>query len=585
MKSIQHQLEDHLQQALNKAFPDLVTKDVLIAVMQSSQPQFGHYQCNSPMKLAKVLQKSPRQVAEGIINHLDLSVHPDSPIESVDIAGPGFINIKIKPDFLSKVIQKTLKIGPIGLPKTTKPQRVVIDFSSPNVAKEMHVGHIRSTIIGDSLSRLFEFLGDDVLRLNHVGDWGTSFGMLITYLKEREPEVFSGNQPTDLTHLMGWYRASKKVFDEDEEFKKRAQRQVVALQQGDLEALRAWRLICEISEKAYQEIYKLLDVRITTRGESFYNPLLLPLVNDLQKKGLLELSDGAKCMFLEGFQTREGTPLPLILQKSDGGFNYATTDLAALRHRIEEEKADRVIYVIDLGQSTHLQMVFQAAVKAGYWDPKKVRVDHVGFGLVLGPDGKKFKTRSGDSEKLIDLLTQAVDEAEKILNERSPSMDIQERKKLAHALGIGAVKYSDLSTNRTGDYQFSYEKMLRFEGNTAAFIMYAYVRVAGIKRKVQQDIDLLIAQGSIHLSHPSEIALALQVAQFGEVLEQITVDLMPNHLTDYLYGLADRFHAFFRDCRVEGSSEQRDRLLLCEAVARTMKQGLEILGIPIVDKM
>ena len=476
MKSLLSVLKSKFHQAAEQAFPQLLTDDQTIPteVTVSTQTAFGHYQCNTAMKLTKILRQPPPKIADQIVKALDLS---DGMISKLEVAGPGFINITLDPAFLSKETDILLRYSHFGIDPPKKQQRIIIDFSSPNVAKEMHVGHLRSTIIGDCLARLFEFLGHDVLRLNHIGDWGTAFGMLIAYLKEEAPLVLAGKQNTDLTHLVAWYKASKKRFDEDSEFKKRAQLEVISLQHGEPKGRQAWEIICEISRKAYEEIYHLLDVRLTERGESFYNPYLADIVTDLDKKGLITLSHGAKCIFLEGFQNREGEPLPLMVQKSDGGYNYDTTDLAAVYHRVHVERADRLIYVTDAGQATHFQMIFKAAEKAGYLDPKKVRVDHVPFGLVLGLDGKKFRTRSGDTERLIDLLEAAVNFADKILKERSPEMEEGERKRIAHALGIGAVKYADLSNHRLGDYTFSYDRMLRFEGNTAAYLMYSYVRV------------------------------------------------------------------------------------------------------------
>ena len=359
----------------------------------------------------------------------------------------------------------------------------------------------------------------------------------------------------------------------------------MALQSGDPSSLKAWKIICGISRQAYQEIYDLLDIKLLERGESFYNPMLPSLVSDLDSKGLIQVSDGAKCIFLEGFQNREGQPLPLMIQKSDGGYNYDTTDMAAIRHRIQEEKADRIIIVTDAGQSTHFQMIFAAAEKAGYLDRSHVQVDHVPFGLVLGNDGKKFKTRSGDTEPLIDLLIAAIEQAKEILRARDPQMDPALIEEISRTLGIGAVKYADLSCHRTGDYVFSYERMLRFEGNTAAFLMYAYVRVAGIKRKTQADIEKIKQTCRIALEHPSEIALGLHLLQFGETLELISRELLPNRLTDYLYSLAEKFNAFFRDCRVEGTAQQNPRLLLCEVTARTLHRGLNILGLNTVERM
>jgi arginyl-tRNA synthetase len=570
---------------LNFLFAPSLPTEVPLEITPSTQDQFGHYQCNTAMKLGKILKKNPRQVAEEMVAKVKENPHYEKMIAKLEIAGPGFINITLTPHYLSQYVDAMLHHSHLGIDHPQKPKRIIVDFSSPNTAKEMHVGHLRSTIIGDSLARLFEFLGHDVLRLNHVGDWGTAFGMLIAFMKEQAPDVLTGKQPTDLKHLMGWYKASKECFDKDPAFKKSSQLEVVALQSGDPTALKAWGIICEISQKAYQEIYNLLDVKIKERGESFYQPYLAALIEDLESKKLIQISDGAKCVFLEGFQNREGEPLPLMVQKSDGGYNYDTTDLAAIRQRIEEEKADRIIYVTDSGQSLHFQMIFKAAEKAGYLDTKRVRVDHVPFGLVLGADGKKFRTRSGETEKLIDLLNAAVEYAKKVFAERNPDLDPKERDYLAEIVGIGAVKYADLSSHRVSDYMFSYERMLRLEGNTAAFLLYSYVRVLGIKRKVQIDVEALIKDHHITLEHSSEIALGLHLARFAETLDLVAEELLPNRLSEYLYILAEKFNAFFRDCRVEGSKEQNSRLLLCELVARVLSQGLNILCLKTVDKM
>lgn len=587
MRTIIDLLHDYLHQATLTAFPQLgaVSEEWPNEVVQSTQDKFGDYQFNSAMKLSKLLKQNPRSIAEKIATEVETTYEEAIPfISKFEVAGPGFINMTIDPAFLDYGLNKMFYEPHFAIDLPHPPRRVIVEFSSPNTAKELHVGHLRSTIIGDSLARLFEFLGHDVLRLNHIGDWGTSFGMLIAYMKRQAPQVISGEEATDLTHLAAWYKAAKKHFDEDPEFKKASQMEVVALQGGNVEALNAWKLICEISRKSYQEIYDILDVKIQERGESYYNPQLPGLIADLESKGLITLSNGAKCVYLEGFVNREGDLFPLMVQKSDGGYNYDTTDMAAIRQRVAEEKADRIIYVTDAGQSLHFQMVFKAAEKAGYLDPKKVRVDHVPFGLVLGNDGKKFRTRSGETERLIDLLTAAVEHAKHILMERTPEMDQQETDHLAQALGIGAVKYADLSCHRTGDYTFSYDRMLKFEGNTAAFLMYAYVRVEGIKRKVKVDIESLKSE-RIHIEHPSEMALGMHLMQFAEALDQVAADLLPNRLTDYLYGLAEKFNAFFRDCRVEGSPQQSSRLLLCELTARVMKQGLHILGVHTVEKM
>jgi len=586
MQTILHRLQQKLEAALKSGFSSQLPHDSVLLepeVVQSSQTQFGHYQCNNSLKIAKELKKNPRQVAEAIVALLNKD--KDAILSKIEIAGPGFINMTVDTQFLSKEINGVLADDRLGVPLPEKKQKIIVEFSSPNIAKELHVGHLRSTIIGDCIARLFEFVGHDVLRLNHVGDWGTQFGMLIMYLNEYQPKVLSGEEVTNLSCLMEWYKASKKKFDEDVDFKKRSQLQVVNLQSGDPASLKAWQMICEISRKAFQEIYDLMDVSLVERGESFYNPYLADIVNDLQSKGLVTISGGAKCIFLDGFIGRDGEPLPMIVQKSDGGYNYETTDMAALRHRVDVEKADRIICITDAGQSLHFQQVFQAAKKAKYYDPSKVQLDHVTFGVVLGADGKKFKTRSGDTEKLIDLLLEAVRQSKEIIETRLPNASPEEKGDLAVALGIGAVKYADLSCHRIKDYLFSYERMLKFEGNTAAFLLYAYVRVQGIKRKGQKNIEELIQTSSITLVHPSEIALAMHIRQFGETLEAMTRDLLPNRLTDYLYGLAELFNAFYRDCRVEGVPEEDSRLLLCEVTARILAKGLNILGLRIVERM
>lgn len=588
MQNLISDLHQKAESAIRAAFSAVIEDPQLLEaeVTQSTQMQFGHYQCNSALKIGKALKMSPRDVAQKIVAHFNIAGdHGDEMISHLEIAGPGFINITLAPSYLAAQIDTMLRDPRLGVPLPQKKQKVIVEFSSPNIAKELHVGHLRSTIIGDAIARLFEFLGHDVLRLNHIGDWGTQFGMLIAYMQETVPEVLTGKTKTELIELMNWYKASKKRFDEDPDFKKRAQLQVVKLQSGDPTSRAAWQVICEISRKAFDEIYALLDVKLNERGESFYNPYLSEVVSDLEKKGLITISDGAKCVFLEGFVSRDGTALPMIVQKSDGGYNYDTTDLAAMRHRILIEKADRIIILTDAGQSLHFAMLAKTAEKASYLDPAKVRFDHVPFGVVLGPDGKKFKTRSGDTEKLIDLLLEAVAQAKKIMRQRLPDLSESELDRVSQILGIDAIKYADLSSHRIKDYVFSYERMLKFEGNTAAFLLYAFVRIQGIKRKVGKEINDVLKRAHVTLEHPTEIALALHLRQFGETLDIMARDLIPNRLCDYLYELAEKFHAFFRDCRVEGSPEEESRLLLCEATSRVLEKGLNILGLKTLDRM
>lgn len=549
-------------------------------VTAAKDPSFGDYQCNNAMKLAKQLSLPPRSIATAIIENLPPQAI--SVFKNVEIAGPGFINLKVNPSFLASLVNSCLEKRAV-VEKTDHPQHVVIDFSSPNIAKEMHVGHLRSTIIGECLSRIFESLGHTVLRLNHVGDWGTSFGMLIAHIKSLPNFSAETIATFTLPDLMRLYRESKTRFDQDVEFRKEAQQEVVRLQGEEQEALSIWKIICTISEKAYQEIYDLLNVRIVERGESFYNPMLPGLVQELEDKGLIALSEGAKCLFIEGFTNREGNLLPLMVQKSDGGFNYDTTDMAAIAQRIREEHADRIIYVTDAGQATHFQMIFKAAMMAGILDPNKVRVDHVPFGLVLGPDGKKFRTRSGETERLIDLLEKAIGHAESILRGRHPEWTEEEFRTGAKILGIGAIKYADLSCHRMSDYTFSYDRMLRFEGNTAAFIMYSYVRTLSIQRKIGKlSVESLLP---IDLLHPSEEALAKILCQFSDTINEVTETLLPNRLTDYLYSLAEQFNLFFRDCRVESDARQSQRLGLVVLTGWTLQKGLNLLGIEVPDRM
>jgi arginyl-tRNA synthetase len=450
----------------------------------------------------------------------------------------------------------------------------------------MHVGHLRSTIIGDCLARLFEALGFRVLRINHLGDWGTSFGMLIEYMDEHATDVLSGDKEPNLGALVSWYQQSKALFDKDLEFRKRSQLKVVALQSGDPRALKAWEIICDASRKDYRTIYDRLDVKLEDRGESFYNPLLAPLVQELESKGVLTLSDGAHCLFLDGFVNRDGDPFPLMVQKSDGGFNYDTTDLAALRYRIDEDRADRIIYVTDAGQGQHFAMIFAAGKKLGWLDARPIRLDHVPFGMVLGSDGKKFRTRSGKTEKLRDLLDDAIDAAKVIIRERHPDWSADEVDETGQAIGINAVKYADLSGHRVKDYMYSEERMLKFEGNTAPFLLYSLVRAKSILRRLEEKGSYSPTQaGKIFLREPSEIALGLHLLRFPEVIVSVVDELLPHHLAEYLYRLAEAFNAFFRDCRVDGSEEEFSRASLTQLTIRVLSRGLEILGLRLVERM
>jgi arginyl-tRNA synthetase len=478
----------------------------------------------------------------------------------------------------------------LGVAPTKHPQQVIVDFSAPNIAKEMHVGHLRSTIIGDSIARVQEFMGHDVLRLNHVGDWGTQFGMLITHLKEACPEALEAGGKVDIGDLVAFYKEAKNRFDTDDDFKTRSREAVVSLQSGEPTARKAWEALCEQSRQEFQKLYDRLDITIQERGESFYNPFLPDVVKDLAQQGLLVEDQGAQVVFVDGFTNKDGDPLPLIIQKTDGGYNYATTDLAAIRYRTQQDGAERVLYVVDAGQGNHFAQVFQVAAKAG-WIPAGVELTHVPFGVVQGEDGKKFKTRSGETIRLKDLLDEAVSRARTDLETRIQAEERDETEAfiqdVAEAVGIGAVKYADLSQNRTSNYIFSFDKMLALQGNTAPYMLYAYVRVQGISRKGDIDFDHLPAEARIHLEDDSEFALARHLLQLDEVLGEVAQELYPNRLCQYLFELSQKFNQFYDRCSVLQAKEPQrtSRLLLCDLTAKTLKLGLMLLGIRVLERM
>lgn len=585
MKETIAQLKERFETALVAAFgEDLKGTDPIL--VPASNPKFGDYQANVAMSLAKRLGKPPRSIAEQIVSHLDIADLCELPT----VAGAGFINLTLKTAYLEAQLRQIQFDPRLGIPTIQDPKRVIVDFSSPNTAKEMHVGHLRSTIIGDSIARVLEFWGHDVLRLNHVGDWGTQFGMLITYLREAYPDALTSANALDLGDLTTFYKQAKQRFDEDEQFRETSRLEVVRLQSGAEDTLQAWKLLCEQSRREFQKIYDMLDVRLTERGESFYNPLLADVVQDLAKAGLLIEDQGAQCVFLEGFTNKEGDPLPLIVQKTDGGYNYATTDLAAVRQRIQQEKVDRIIYITDAGQANHFAQVWQVARRAG-WIPETIELVHVPFGVVQGEDGKKFKTRSGDTVRLIDLLNEAIARARKDLEMRLAEDNRQETEDfiahVAEVVGLSAVKYADLSQNRTSNYIFSYDKMLALQGNTAPYMLYAYVRVQGISRQGNIDFEQLGADAPIVLREETELALAKYILQFDEVLSAVEVDLFPNRLCEYLFELSKKFNQFYDRCPVLQAEEpmRTSRLILSDITARTIRLGLSLLGIPVLERM
>jgi len=587
MKSTQEQLKLKLQQALIAAFgPEYAGVDPIL--VNASNPKFGDYQSNVSLPLSKQLKQQPRAIAQQIVEKLDVADICQPP----EVAGPGFINLKLTTQYLEAELSKIQTDPRLGVAPTKNPQRIIVDYPSPNIAKEMHVGHLRPAVIGDCLSRILEFVGHDVLRISHVGDWGTPFGMLIAYLEEAYPQALTTTKTLDLGDLASFYRQAKKRFDADEEFKEIARQAVVKLQAGDEKTLLAWKIVCQLSSRSYQVIYDLMGIspQIIERGESFYNALLPDVVEELDKLGLSVENQGAKCVFLEGFTNREGEPLPLIIQKSGGGYNYATTDLAAIRYRVRVDKAKRVIYPVDAGQSNHFAQVFQVGRKAG-WITDNVEFVHAPFGLVLGEDGQKLKSRSGEAVRLQDLLDGAIahtrTDLEKRLKEEGREETEEFINQAAEVVGISAVKYADLSQNRTSNYIFSYDKMLALKGNTAPYMLYAYVRTQGISREGHIDFEQLGADAKILLQEETELALAKHLLQLDEVLSDVEQDLLPNRLCEYLYQLSDKFNKFYENCPVLKSEEpmRTSRLVLCDLTAKTLRLGLSLLGIKVLERM
>lgn len=579
-------LKERLQTALVAAFgPDLADADPVL--VPASNPKFGDYQANGAMGLAKRLGMAPRAIASQLLDHLDVSDLCDPP----EVAGPGFINLRLKPEYLEAQL-KAIQTDPrLGVAPVANPKRVIVDYPSPNIAKEMHVGHLRPCVIGDALARILEFLGHDVLRLNHIGDWGTPFGMLIAYLREAYPDALAGSE-LDLGNLATFYQAAKKRFDEDTDFQEAARLAVIKLQAGDPETIQAWKVVCDLSNRTNRKIFDLMGLspKIQERGESFYNPLLPDVIAELDRLGLLVEDQGAKCVFLEGFTNKEGKPLPLIVQKSDGGYNYAATDLAAIRYRVTEDRAQRVIYPVGAEQINHFAQIFQVGKRAG-WITDETEFVHAPLGNVLGEDGKKLKSRSGEAARLVDFLEEAIARARADLEARLTEENRTESEDfiahVANVVGIGAIKYADLSQNRTSSYVFSYDKMLALQGNTAPYMLYAYVRVQGISRKGGIDFEALGDNSRVVLQDEAEFALAKSLLQFDEVLSAVEADLLPNRLCEYLFDLSKTFNQFYDRCPIlQAEDPQRtSRLILADLTARTIKLGLSLLGIQVLERM
>ncbi len=566
---IKSQLNQIIKEALDSA--NIKTEED-ITISDATKVEFGDYQFNGAMKLARTLRRNPREIALDIIEHIDTNTL----ISKVEVAGAGFINIWIDNSWLSKELTKIIDDNRIGVGVVENKERVVVDYSGPNMAKQMHVGHLRSTIIGDTLATLFSFLGHEVIAQNHIGDWGTQFGMLIAYLEE----LGEDNKRQNLQDLEQFYRDAKVRFDESQEFANRAREYVVKIQQGDTHCLRLWREFIDVSLGHCEEVYSKLGVKLTkddVRAESFYNPMLPKVIDTLKDRGLLVESNGAKCVFLDNSDT------PIIVQKSDGGYLYATTDLAGLEFRAKELKADRISYVVDARQSEHFKQIFTIAREANIVSPN-IKLEHIAFGTMMDKSGRPFKTRDGGTVKLIDLLDEAVLRAKETIKDRDSYSNSKDLDNVARAIGIGAIKYADLSINRESNYLFSWDKMLSFDGNTALYMQYAYARIASIFRRYNQELN-----GKIVISDELEHRLALMILKFEDTLLKASENGYPHIITSYLYDLVTLFMKFYENNPILKDNIDRDtqisRLLLSKLTANTIKKGLEILGIEVVDRI
>jgi len=576
--NIQSILSEKIKQAMIAAGADAQCEAL---VRQSGKVQFGDYQANGIMPAAKKLGLNPREFAQNVLDKADLQ----DIAEKTEIAGPGFINIFLKNTWLAENINRAVQDPKLGVHNPEK-QTVVVDYSSPNVAKEMHVGHLRSTIIGDAVVRTLEFLGNHVIRANHVGDWGTQFGMLIAYLEKMENEHAT---EMELSDLEAFYRAAKKHYDEDPVFAEKARNYVVKLQSGDEYCRTMWQKLVKITMQQNQHNYDRLNVTLTDKdvmGESLYNPMLPGIVEDLKKQGLAVEDDGALVVYLDEFKNKDGDPMGVIVQKKDGGFLYTTTDIAAAKYRYETLKANRALVFSDTRQSQHMQQAWLITRKAGYV-PDSFQLEHKNFGMMLGKDGKPFKTRSGDTVKLADLLDEAIERAGVLISQKSTALSEQEKADVIEAVGIGSVKYADLSKNRTTDYVFDWDNMLSFEGNTAPYMQYAYTRIRSIFNRSQIALNE-VEQAQLSITNEKERALAIKLLQFEEAVQVVGKEGTPHVLCAYLYELAGVFSSFYEHCPILNNDDQQvklSRLKLALLTERTLKQGLDLLGIKTVEKM
>ena len=558
--------------------PEYAETDPLV---RPADPQFGDYQANLALSLAKATRQKPRDIAQAIADRLG---QQGDIVQSVAVAGPGFINITLTDAAISQAAGRMWDDPRLGVAPPVVPVKVVIDYGGPNLAKEMHIGHLRSTIIGDAIARVLRFAGHDVILQNHIGDWGTQFGMLLEHLIDNGWEQTQNHSLTDLNRL---YQEAKAHFDTDPAFAERARLRVVKLQSGDEESLVFWRKLIAESCSHMNEVFARLDVLLTDvdlRGESFFNSRLPAVITDLRASGLVVESDGAQVIFCEGFTTKAGEPLPLIVQKSDGGYGYATTDLAAARFRIHELGATRLIYVVDARQTDHFGMLFWALRQSG-WAKDDVALDYVPFGTILGADRKAFKTRSGGTVKLADVLDEAVSRARATIESKGRDLAPDELDAIARAVGVGAVKYADLSSDRIKDYVFDYDRMLALEGNTAPYLQYAYVRVQSILRRAG---SVALTSDALRITDPVERQLLLMLLRLPRLIEQVAQTLEPHRLCTYLYEVASQVHQFHEHCPVlkaPDDATRTSRLVLSALAGRTLKLALELLGVTVVDRM
>ena len=548
-----------------------------VVLQPAKNADFGDFQINGVMGAAKKAKQNPRELAQKVADALA----GNAVVESAEVAGPGFINLRLNAAFLAQNIEAALLDGHLNVRQTKVPQTVVIDYSSPNLAKEMHVGHLRSSIIGDSLNRVLSYLGHKVIAQNHVGDWGTQFGMLVAYMVAQQQE----NAEFELADLEQFYRNAKIRFDEDEAFADTAREYVVKLQGGDEAVLALWRQFVDVSLQHAQAVYDTLGLKLTpddVAGESKYNDDLQTVVDDLSAKGLAVDDAGAKVVFLDEFKNQDGEPAAFIVQKQGGGFLYASTDLACVRYRVGRLNADRLLYVVDTRQKLHFEQLFTTSRKAGYL-PENVSAEFIGFGTMMGKDGKPFKTRSGDTVKLVDLLDEAVERATALVQSKNAGLDEKQAAEIGRTVGIAAVKYADLSKNRSSDYVFDWEAMLSFEGNTAPYLQYAYTRVQSVMRRAGEWNQ----QAAVVLDAPLEKQLAVELLKFEDVLQSVAETSYPHYLAGYLYQVATLFSRFYEACpilKAEGASRET-RLQLAKLTGDTLKQGLDLLGIDTLDVM